>query len=111
MSTPTARRLRRQRHFTITFGIEGTDYKLHPLPIDPSIGMVAVRFVKQGGDGEVYDLHRDGFGWNCQCKGFLAHGHCKHVETVRAAARIFGVNLAPVAEADPWDGAALAESA
>jgi hypothetical protein len=90
MSTSTVRGARRQRVFTILFGIEGTDYKVQPLPIDPAVGMLAVRFCKQAGDGEVYDLYLDAFGWQCQCKGFLAHGHCKHVQTVQSAARIFG---------------------
>jgi hypothetical protein len=90
MSTSTAPKVPRQRVFSITFGIEGTDYKVLPLSIDPAVGMLAVRFCKQTGDGEVYDLYLDAFGWQCQCKGFLAHGHCKHVQTVQAAARIFG---------------------
>jgi hypothetical protein len=84
-------RAKRQRTFTITFAIDGTDYKVYPLAIDPSIGRKAFRFAKQGGDGAVYDLHADAFGLHCQCKGFEAHGHCKHVETVQAAGKLFNL--------------------
>jgi hypothetical protein len=82
---------KRQRVFNITFTIDGTAYKVYPLAIDPAVGVKAWRFSKHGGDGEVYDLHADAFGVQCQCKGFLAHGHCKHMETVRAAAKVFGL--------------------
>jgi hypothetical protein len=82
-------RAKRQRTFSITFAIQGTDYKVYPLAIDPAVRVKAWRFAKQGGEGEVYDQHADAFGVQCQCKGFLAHGHCKHVETVQAAARVF----------------------
>jgi hypothetical protein len=82
-------RPKRRRVFNITFTIDGTAYKVYPLACDPSIGQKAFRFCKQSGDGEVYDLHADAFGVQCQCKGFLAHGHCKHMETVQAAAKVF----------------------
>jgi hypothetical protein len=84
-------RREKQRAFSITFTIEGTDYKVYPLACDPSIGTKAFRFAKQGGDGEIYDLHADAFGLHCQCKGFVAHGHCKHVETVQAAGKLFNL--------------------
>jgi hypothetical protein len=93
MATTTRARARKQRVFFITFQIDGTDYKVLPLPCDPSIGSKAVRFAKQAGDGEVYDLHLDTFGWQCQCRGFVAHGHCKHVSTVQKAGLIFGAAM------------------
>jgi hypothetical protein len=82
-------RAKRRRTFTITFAIGGTDYRVYPLAIDPAVGVKAWRFSKQGGDGEVYDLHPDAFGLHCQCRGFEAHGHCKHMETVQATAKVF----------------------
>ena len=90
-STKPARKQRRkkQRRFSITFTIEGMPYKVSPLACDPSIGMTAFRFSKQGGDGAIYDLHLDAFGVRCQCIGFEAHGHCKHMETVQAAGKLF----------------------
>jgi hypothetical protein len=104
MATVPGRKAKKQRVFFITFSIDGTDYKVLPLPIDPSIGTKAVRFCKQGGDGEVYDLHLDAFGWNCQCRGFLRHGHCKHVSTVQKAGPIFAATAAPAAEPADWSG-------
>ena len=89
MSTATKSRRQKQRTFSITFSIEGTDYRVSPLPIDPAIGHKAYRFAKQGGDGAVYDVHADSFGLECECKGFLRHGHCKHVQTIQAAGRVF----------------------
>jgi hypothetical protein len=82
-------RRKKQRAFCITFTIEGTPYKVSPLAIDPSIGKKAFRFCKQGGDSAIYDLHADAFGLHCQCIGFEAHGHCKHMETVQAAGKLF----------------------
>jgi hypothetical protein len=91
MSTTTKAKAREQRTFQITFTNDGTDYKVYPLPCDPSIGRKALRFAKQSGDGAVYDLLADDFGLQCQCKGFLRHGHCKHVETVQAAGKLFNL--------------------
>jgi hypothetical protein len=54
-------------------------------------GRKAFRFAKQSGDGAVYDLHADDYGLQCQCKGFVAHGHCKHVETTQAAGKLFNL--------------------
>ncbi|HLJ96272.1 MAG TPA: hypothetical protein VKU02_24070 [Gemmataceae bacterium] len=79
----------KQRFFSITFHIEGTEYRISPLAIDPSIGHKAFRFAKQGGDEAVYDVHVDAHGTHCQCLGFLRHGHCKHADTIRAAEQVF----------------------
>jgi hypothetical protein len=91
MSTTTKPRAKKQRRFQISFMIDGTDYKVYPLPIDPAVGKKAFRFSKQGGDGAIYDLHADDYGLHCQCKGFLRHGHCKHVQTVQAAGKLFNL--------------------
>jgi hypothetical protein len=84
-------RAKRPRVFNITFTIGGTHYKVYPLAIDPSIGRKAFRFAKQGGDGAVYDLLANEYGLQCQCRGFEAHGHCKHVETTQVAGRLFNL--------------------
>jgi hypothetical protein len=73
--------------------IDGTVYTVSPLPCDPDIGSVAFRFHKQGGDDAVYDLYLATYGWQCQCKAFLRHGHCKHVGTVQKAGQLFGPAL------------------
>ncbi len=94
--TQTAKK-QRTRTFSITFTIEGTDYRVSPLPCDPEIGTKAFRFAKQGGDGEVYDLYADPVhGLTCQCKGFLRWGHCKHVQTIQAAGKVFDLTPAEV---------------
>jgi hypothetical protein len=98
MSSPTAPRRSRQRTFAILFRIEGTDYTVTPLDCDPGVGRAAFRFHKQGGDDAVYDLCLAEFGWLCECKGFLRHGYCKHVQTLQKAGQLFG-NPAPVQSA------------
>jgi hypothetical protein len=90
MSVPAAKRPR-QRTFSITFTIDGTAYRVSPLPCDPDVGSAAFRFAKQGGDGAVYDLCLSAYGWQCQCMGFLRWGHCKHVQTIQKAGQLFGV--------------------
>jgi hypothetical protein len=89
MSTTTRAKARKQRTFAIAFAIDGIDYMVFPLPIDPAVGSKAFRFAKQGGDGAIYDLHADRYGLQCQCKGFLRHGRCKHVQTIQAAGKLF----------------------
>lgn len=82
----------KQRFFSITFSIEGMDYRISLLPIEPSIGRKAFRFSKQGGDGAIYDLHVDDNGTHWQCLGYLRHGHCKHADTIKAAEQVFSLS-------------------
>src|SRR5262245_9874965 len=35
-------------------------------------------------DGTVYHVNLSGTDSTCDCKGFVAHGHCKHVESLLA---------------------------
>ena len=86
----------KQRTFSITFTIGETAYAVYPLPCDPAIGSRAFRFAKQSGDGAVYDLYDGEFGWQCQCKGFLRWGHCKHTGTLQKCGQLFGNQPAPV---------------
>jgi hypothetical protein len=78
-----------QRCFRITFRIGEDDYLVHPLLIDPAVGSRAFRFAKQTGDRATYDVRADGEGLHCECLGFLRWGHCKHCQTLQAAARVF----------------------
>ena len=96
MSTATKSRGPKQRTFTIEFTIDGTPYSVAPLAIDPAIGHKAFRFHKLTADDAVYDVHADTQGLQCQCLGFLRHGHCKHVQTIQAAGKLFNV-LPPAA--------------
>ena len=101
MSSATKSRSPKQRFFSILFDIEGTTYKVFPLPCDPSVGSKAFRFAKQGGDGEVYDLYADANGVHCQCKGHLRWGTpCKHIKTLQAAGKIFDMTAEPAQVAD-----------
>jgi hypothetical protein len=62
----------------VTVGSDVTRYALAYVPSDFGDGF---RFAKQGGDGAVYHVHlSDEWGRTCECLGFLAHGHCKHVD-------------------------------
>jgi hypothetical protein len=89
MATVTTKHAPPQRHFRITFAIAGDVYQVSPLPIDPSIGRKAFRFAKQTGDRATYDVRFTEHGGECECLGFLRHGHCKHVATLRAAEQVF----------------------
>jgi hypothetical protein len=112
MSTVSRPRRPKQRTFVITFTIDGQAYTVAPLDCDPQIGSAAFRFHKQGGDDAVYDLYLSTYGWQCQCKGFLRHGHGKHVCTVQQAGQLLGPAPAPNdAEAcEPMTDAQLAEA-
>ena len=95
MSTTTTPKRPKQRTFSITFTIDGQPYTVAPLDCDPDIGSAAFRFHKQGGDDAVYDLYLGDYGWQCKCKGFLHHGHCKHMQTLQKAGQLFGNTRAP----------------
>jgi hypothetical protein len=58
-----------------------TDYNLARIPSD--FGM-AFRLVKILGPHDRYDVLLDGERSYCDCKGFLHHGHCKHVDGLAA---------------------------
>jgi len=89
MTTVTTKAAPRQRRFAVTFHIEGSDYRVSPLSIDPSVGVKAFRFAKQTGDRATYDVRFTAHSGECECLGFLRHGHCKHVATLRAAEQLF----------------------
>jgi hypothetical protein len=84
-------RPKRQRFFSITFTIEGDSYAVSRLPADPSIARAAFRFRKLTGDEAVYDVRFTEHGAECDCKGNLQHGHCKHADTLKAAAGLFSL--------------------
>jgi hypothetical protein len=79
----------RQRLFQIRFIIEGVIYHVLPLAADPAVALKAYRFTRRDGRGKpvsVYDLRLTPEGHaECECKGFLRWGHCKHLKTLRAA--------------------------
>lgn len=68
---------------SITVGRDQFTYWLSPLAAD--FGR-AFRLEKFGDGGESYavNLGGDGHHPSCECKGSLAHGHCKHVSGIQA---------------------------
>ena len=69
----------------IAFALKGVAYRVTPL----DAAEPAFRFEKLGGEPDVYDVRLTEFGWECDCRGFVAHGHCKHVKAVLEAGHIF----------------------
>jgi hypothetical protein len=68
-----------------------TLYRVTRLEVNQSIGRVAYRLAKVGGDpiDEVYDVLETSGGSTCQCKDFLSRREnelkgCKHIEGLRA---------------------------
>jgi hypothetical protein len=83
---------RKQRFFEITFTIENDAYKVSVLPCDPSIGKKAFRFRKlTAAEPTTYDVRFTEHGPECDCKGYLRHGHCKHGQTLEAAGQVFRI--------------------
>lgn len=69
----------------LTSGKDTTFYQLAAL--DHGFGEAAFRLSKADrgeGPGEVYDVLIDGARSSCECKGFLRHHHCKHLEGIEA---------------------------
>ncbi len=93
MSTSTAsappRQRQKQRSFSIRFLIDGLEYAVLPLRPDPAVASRAYRFVKRYGDRATYDVHVNGHGPECECKGWLRWRRpCKHIRTLAAAGMI-----------------------
>jgi len=93
MSTVSADTPRTQaRTFRIVFWIEGVPYQVIPLQPDPQVASRAYRFIKRDAKGRVtvnYDVHVNGYGPECECKGYLRWKKpCKHIRTLAAAGMI-----------------------
>ena len=84
-SVTKSRRPQQASRFTITFGIGEDRYFVLPLAVHPEVASKAFRFKKQTGGKEVYDVRLAAHGPECDCRGFLRWGHCKHVKTLKAA--------------------------
>jgi hypothetical protein len=88
MPAATAAERKRRHVFTITFHVEGYDYRVFPLSAEAP--QKAYRLKKP--DGESYDvlLNEEGQ-YSCECLGFLRHGMCrdgrgcKHIRCLVAA--------------------------
>jgi hypothetical protein len=62
------------------------------LATHPEVAKKAFRFSKLTGDQAHYDLRLTDHGLECECKGYLRHGHCKHCETIQAAGKVFDLS-------------------
>jgi hypothetical protein len=112
-STPTRPRVKPARHVglvippdggasgvvRITAGRVSADYALRPIP--SQIGGRAFELTKLGllADGECYHVRLTGDARqdSCDCRGHVAHGHCKHVDALAAlvaAGRLSGKGVA-----------------
>jgi hypothetical protein len=80
---------KRQRFFRIRFEIEADSYEVSALPCDPSIGRKAFRLRKlTATEPTAYDVRFTDRGGECECLGYLHHGHCKHIQTLEAAEKV-----------------------
>jgi hypothetical protein len=69
---------------TLTVGKLTNDYYVTPLASDYGTAFLLEKFTSQGGEGYHVNLDRERGRHSCECKGFLRHGHCKHVEGLLA---------------------------
>jgi hypothetical protein len=77
------------------------DYFILPIPADFGLAFEVTKLVPGKGADTRYAVNLGGEGEpaTCECKGFLAHGHCRHLEglaALRAAGRL-GAAPAPAA--------------
>jgi hypothetical protein len=68
---------------TITSGKDRDTYSLQPILADFGHGFELAK-VNADPAAEVYHVNLDGLESSCDCKGFLRHSHCKHVEGLLA---------------------------
>jgi hypothetical protein len=90
---PVERKLRKTktRVFQIRFVIGEDEYAVSALQPHPEVARKAFRFRKLTGDADVLDSRETEFGLECDCRGFTAHHHCKHCETLAAAEKVFAI--------------------
>jgi hypothetical protein len=78
----------------ITVGKQATTYRLAVIPADFGAGYELTKLLPGGDDGKTYAVNLAG---SCECKGFLGHGHCNHLDGLRKLAAE-GLLAAPSAE-------------
>jgi hypothetical protein len=64
----------------ITVGGEVFTYRIAVIPADFGAGFELTKLLPGGRDGESYAVNLAG---SCERKGFLSHGHCKHLDGLR----------------------------
>jgi hypothetical protein len=70
----------------IALGKLGLDYWVRREPSDYGVVFRLTKFNPHAGDPDESHYHvcldPEQHGWSCDCKGFTAHGHCKHCHAV-----------------------------
>jgi hypothetical protein len=64
----------------ITVGRAAADYFVTSIPADFGRGFVVEKIGQEGR----YSVNLEGDRRTCECKGHLAHGHCKHADGLAA---------------------------
>jgi hypothetical protein len=78
-----------------------TSFFYWPIPSDWGISARLEKFAthRRGDGDDEYDVNLEETGGSCECRGHLSHGHCRHVEALRALAAKGELPLSPVANA------------
>jgi hypothetical protein len=74
---------------TLCVGGKQTDYLVRVMPSDFGEAFRLSKLVDEGdgpaAGGEVYDvLFENEFDHRCECREFLRHGYCKHIDSLKA---------------------------
>jgi hypothetical protein len=96
--TSSRPRVKPQRHATLgnpcngvralclTVGKDRFGYYITALETSWGLAFRLVKFAHQVEEGEPdhYDVNLDGARSTCECRGYLRHRHCKHIESLLA---------------------------
>jgi hypothetical protein len=76
------------------------DYFILPIPSDFGLALEVTKLVPGKGADRRYAVNLGGEGEpaSCECKGFLGHGHCRHVEGLTALRLAGRLGPAPAPE-------------
>lgn len=63
--------------------LKDTHYHLEAIASDFGKAFQMTKFHSCGGDGAAYGVCIQDGADLCECRGFLAHGHCRHIDSLR----------------------------
>jgi hypothetical protein len=71
---------------TVGRKVTADDYFVLPIPSDFGVAFEVTKLVPGVGAATRYHVNLGGEGEpaSCECKGFLGHGHCRHLESLTA---------------------------
>src|SRR5579884_2706988 len=72
-----------------------TFYKLEDIGADRGRGFRLTKAHGAPGEAGEYDVNLDGQFSSCECKGFLRHNHCRHIESLTALTNAGKLAAAP----------------